>query len=80
MGEIANLLFGTVREIVDDAVHRAKRKVMMTALEMSFIILSAILLIAGAVAFFMRYFPPDGVLVATGALLLYGALMVRWLK
>jgi hypothetical protein len=70
----------TVRDMerrIERSIKRLQKKLMIGLLEVTFIILGALLLIGGIIAFLARYIRLDLILIVTGLLLLYGAFLLR---
>mgnify|MGYP006289840291 CR=1 FL=1 len=65
------------------AVHEAnkiKRRIIMEFFQWSFFALSLLLVLAGVLLFFTRFFPGDLVILVSGVILLYVAMIIGLLK
>ncbi|MCP3683965.1 MAG: hypothetical protein GY861_14885 [bacterium] len=68
-----------VERIIYSIIDRVRRRILLTLLELMFIIFGVFFLIIGAVLFFSRFFSWDIVLLVAGAVLLYIGLLLRLL-
>ena len=73
-----------ISQMVESRIHlmlkRIRRKILRMMIEAVFLGLGIVLVIAGIVMFFIRFFPPDVVLVLAGIACLYIVMMLHWLK
>ncbi len=74
-GIIARAVSSTERMIMG-RVKRIKRMIILSLWSFLLFGISALLLVGGIVFFFVRFFPPDLVLIVMGAVILYVALLI----
>ena len=73
-------IFRTVEGRADHFVKRLKRNLIRAVLQSVLVGASIVLLVAGGLMFFMRFFPADAVFVVVGLILAYLALLLNWMK
>ena len=77
--KFSRILYG-IEYKVGRLIKNIRRKIFRTIIQITVLAASLIVLGAGIILFFLRFFPADAVLIGAGIIGLYIVMMLNWMK